>query len=102
MILNYTPGSINRVDAFALEDCVQSHFGQDFSFQADEDGAPNDSVHEFTVTGDLDEFERDEVEDFLAKGQCQAKNLYQTSNLLNLLCEQGHIPAGDYLVSLAY
>ena len=111
--MDITTTSRNEIDAFELEalcrrvyawtpDPRGRSYGGEWSFQADQ-LAGNDTVHDFDDVkpvpfAELDDYDQKQVERFLADGMVE--NF--CDHVLNDLCSRGELPAGNYLVRLAY
>jgi hypothetical protein len=59
----------------------------------------NDSSHEFYVDGKLDDSDQEELDEWVESG---GKKWIFNSAVLNDLCKQGIIPAGNYIVRVSW
>ena len=89
--------TVREVSWSHLEDVVSEVYGHQFEMAANEEWS-NDSAHEFTVTPDVDEWDRGKVDDFV-KGT-EHPNI--TGALLNDMCKRGLIEPGKYLVKVSW
>lgn len=100
-----TKRSIIDMDYNELEDLVNKVYGNDksrrnggFCFQADME-CGNDTTHEFSVTGNLEDEDPEYVEAIRAGNFNKS---WLTGTILNMLCVEGHIEKGNYLISISY
>ncbi len=89
-----------EVNCFDLEQFIQQSYPDDlsdFSILSDLESS-NDVYHVFHVTGELDEWDEGIVNEAL-----DGENSYWTTpHLLNDLCRQGKLLAGNYLVEVSW
>jgi len=103
------------VDYDALEKYIAAQYERKFDFLFDqEEDARNMSVMHFRVDGELSEEDYNNIrewqqnppeEERLHSGGIMVKWEYgekMTRTLLNDLCRQGKIPAGDYIIKIFY
>lgn len=90
--------TIHEVDVFDLGDFVEKQYGfNPETISAEE--AHNDSVLKFNnIDGVLDPRNQEDA-DKLFSGKYIP---YSTRVLLNKLCKDNHIPAGDYLIKVSW
>lgn len=93
--VEYLAVSYNELERFATK---IYKFKNRYSFVAAQE-CDNDSEHSFSVTGEIDESDEETAE---AIREGQAPEYYQNQLLLDLLCADGHIAKGDYLVSVCW
>jgi len=95
---------ISATDFNAIIRRVYNHEGTSLSdpmrykFEADEQ-TPNDSIHEFTVTGEWDENDEETMRLFHERGY---GNMPMTTTLLNDLCRRKLIKKGTYIIKVAW
>lgn len=97
--MRYKIVTIYQVDYFELERFAKEIYGlDDYSFVATEE-CGNDSEHRFRVNGKVDSWDADNEVAILNTTDvpCYANGL-----LLNMLCRDGHIPKGEYLVIVCW
>jgi hypothetical protein len=92
--------TVTEIEYHELEDLVKEKLGyKNYSFVAVEE-CGNDSSHEFTVEKGFEdsEYDKEQIEKW-EKGE-----FVQFSNhvILNKLCMEGHIPAGNYIVQVCW
>lgn len=80
-------------DCKDLEDAVKEVLGQQFEFEADQE-ITYEFTQEFTVTGELSEWQQEVLDRFLETGAAR----FVTGALLNHLAAEGVIPKGNYLI----
>lgn len=81
-----------------IEALAEKHYGaKGYSFVATQE-CGNDSSHSFSVTNKLDNWEKKEAEK-IRQGKIPT---YHNSTLLNCLCADGFIEAGDYVVKVCW
>ena len=89
-----------EVDWQDLNEFLTERFGfdEEYEFVAAEE-VGNDSKTSINVEPELSKWDREHIEKVLEtkKWEC-----YQTRILLCYLCEQGEIPAGEYLISVSW
>lgn len=96
--MEYREETVFCVKWYELEKAVQDEFGHVFEFVATEE-ARNDNVYRYRVGGEVNEWEKREVDKFVATGDL---DLYMTRALLNTMCARKVIPAGTYLVEVCW
>jgi hypothetical protein len=93
----YTLGTVKIVvacEGHDVERVIQKEYGfKEYSIVASEE-IGNYTSSEFTVDGELDEGEQNDVDD--------RKEMYMTRNYLNDLARQGKIQKGDYVVDTSW
>lgn len=82
-----------------LEEEIQTVFGREFSFAADQE-LGNDAEKIFHVRNSVDQFDQARIDAFVAEGK--HGHGFLTQALLDELCKRGRIEAGDYLIRIAY
>lgn len=86
------------VESSDLEDFFNSVYGvEGFNFVADQE-CGNDSSHSFNPDGYLDEYDQEDIENWISKGYGH----YMSSRLLNDCVRQRLIPAGVYIVGVCW
>ena len=97
-----------RIDYSDFERVIRTtynHIGKDssdvfrYSFQADLNGAPNDSTHEYEVTGEWSDYDEEEMALWHKRGYA---NSTMAGRLLNDLCRRKLIKKGMYYIRLSY
>jgi hypothetical protein len=97
-ILEITKETINSIDYGDLEEFIKQVYNiKDYSFVLIQE-CGNDSSHEFTADGEIDEFDLEDA----AKIRSGEIDLYQNSLLLNCLVADGYIPKGDYVIRVCW
>lgn len=85
---------IVHCDYHEVELIIEKEYGFDeYSIPASEE-VGNDITLEFTVDGELDEWEKDDI--------AKRKEMYRTRIYLNDLARQGKIQKGDYCVRISW
>jgi hypothetical protein len=90
-----------HIDAFALEKWFKSVFGKELEFVATTE-CDNDSSHEFDVDGIVDNNTYDKQAEAFIYGDRKSAPNYGINSVLNVLCRDGFIPAGEYVVSVSW
>ncbi len=91
--------AINEVDYKELEVFATKIYNlKNYSFVAIEEGQ-NDSSYPFTVDGEIDELDQIYVDLIKNDGRVPS---YNNGILLNLLCKEGHIDKGEYLINVCW
>ena len=87
---------IFSIDSSDFNDFLIGKYGGDFEFMAQEEG-DNGASYDYNVDGgyDLEEQEADEIRN-------GDYGDYFVSDILDVLCADGHIEAGKYLISINY
>lgn len=99
MKLKHTKETIIRVEYYDLEEFASKIYGlQEYNFAAVEE-CGNDSSHSFDVDGNLDDYDVEEAEKIKNEHTVDS---YQNYILLNLLCKEGHIEPGNYLINVSW
>lgn len=90
---------VHLVDHKELDRFIEEAYGlEGYSFVATEQ-APNQSDHPFTVDGTYDaDDDYDDIRD-IKRGKVP---LFRTQLLLDIMCKDGLLPAGNYLVNVAW
>lgn len=91
--------TVHEIGYKKLDDFIKSVTGQEYECVCAEEWS-NDSEHHFVVTGKLDNYDREEWNQFRALGGKDSS--FILGAILNGLCEEGHLPAGDYLISVCW
>ena len=87
------------VDANKLENLVKEVYEIDYyNFVAIQE-CGNDCCHRFVITGKIDEFDQDDDDEIRIK---KSVPLYSNRILLNLLCQDGHLEPGTYIVDSSW
>jgi|SRR3954471_11285055 len=87
------------VEYFDLEKYVKERYGHKIEIIAMEECA-NNGYLSYSVTNEFaDAFELKEAEDWKENGHFW---YYGTGNILNLLCADGYIPAGKYVIEISW
>jgi hypothetical protein len=88
-----------KLDYRVIDSIVWQFYGIDeYEFAAVED-CKNNTCHEFTVDGDFDDSLKDDVANFRRTGE--HGNL-TNKDVLNVLCQDGWLDPGVYLVEVAW
>lgn len=90
--------TIHKVDSYDLEEFIEKVTGHTYEIVASEEWS-NDSQHRFTVEAKLDKWNKEDWNTFKATGEAEC---YRLRAILNGLCADGHIPAGNYLVTVCW
>jgi len=86
------------MDSYDLERLALLVYGHSFCFQADQE-CGNDTYHHFDVEKDeIDEYDREELDKYKNGGH----GFMIAGKLLNDLCDQDIIEAGEYILNLSY
>ncbi|KKL86839.1 hypothetical protein LCGC14_1940680 [marine sediment metagenome] len=95
MLKQYLEVNYGDLDKFLTE---RFSFDEEYEFVAAEE-VGNDSKTSINVEPELSKWDREHIEKVLEtkKWEC-----CQTRILLCYLCEQGEIPAGEYLISVSW
>jgi len=80
-----------------FEQLVQSTYNQDYCFSADIEANYN-CFYKYSVKPKLDKFEKEDIEKFTETGEYSQL----AGVLLNDLCKKGHIPKGEYLLTVCH
>lgn len=86
-----------EMDYCEFEQLVKTTYGHDYEFPEDIE-CGNDSEHTYEVTGELDEWDRQKLQEFVQSG----KYLYLAPRLLNDLVARGKLPKGRYLITVCW
>ena len=87
-----------KVDDDTLEKFIKKVTGKDFEFVADQE-CGNDSQHEFDVDGELDQYDKETMDEFFEDG---VNHGYIVLPLLNWLAKERYIDKKTYLVSVCW
>lgn len=91
--MKITTMTIHRAGYRDVEKAAAEHYGINYSFPATQE-CGNDTSHQFRVgAGDLEEEDEAEV-------RAGKVPMYNNGALLEVLCKDGHIPAGDYVIEV--
>ena len=100
MDLKHNVRTIYRVDAFDLDDFLQSHFGGNIEVNAAWEMG-NDSSFSMTVVDDpLEDYEQEIIDNYVAN-----ENDYQHStprHLMQALAIQGIVEPGEYIIDICW
>jgi hypothetical protein len=98
-MLKFVTETVHRVEYSNLEKFVNAHYKpkQQWDFVSDQE-CGNDSSHSFTVVNETDEFEKEDLIDFV-KGKRVSGMAHA---ILNDLCSKDLIPAGKYIVNVCW
>lgn len=89
--------TVIEIDYNELNELVKGKLGYK-KYRFGDDGVANDSIHSFEIDGKLDDYQIKECAEYAA-----GTNEYCSDDtVLNKLCAEGHIPAGEYLVSVCW
>jgi len=88
-----------HIDCFNLEKWFSNVFGKDLEFCATME-CNNDSSHDFDVDGDAD-LCNGKAEEFIY-GNAKYPPNYGISSVLNVLCRDGFIPVGEYIINVCW
>ena len=80
-----------------LEDMVKETWGHDWEFVSDQE-CSNDSSHEFSVDGEIDEWGQKEIDEFAKTG----KGSFLARDLMNTLYKMGKLEKGEYLIQVCW
>lgn len=97
--LKHSAISVMLVNSFDFETFVKNTYGvKDYYFVAVQE-CNNDSHHLFKVDGKIDKWDEEE-----AKKIIETKDVpcYTNRLLFQMLCRDGHIPQGYYLVEVSW
>jgi hypothetical protein len=98
MGLEYETKTINEIDYRDLDTFIQKEYGwKEYEFVAVEE-CSNDSYHSFDVDGNLDTCDLSSIDKWKNGGFVH----YSNHTIMNMLCRDGHIPAGNYIVSVSW
>lgn len=86
---------VYSIDAFDLDEILQEEYNKNFETILDQD---NHSTLKIKVDGQFSKWDEKELESYESTGNQQYNTLRL---LLNNLCRQGKIEAGDYLISIS-
>jgi hypothetical protein len=93
------------MDYNELEKLIHEKFGfKEYEFAAVEE-CGNDSSHEFTVDGELDEWDKETLHEWEhGNPEMEGKHFVHYSNgiLLNALCFHEIIEPGEYIISVCW
>ena len=92
-----------HIDAFALEKWFKNIFGKELEFVATTE-CDNDSSHEFDVSADgiVDNSTYNKDTEAFIYGDRKYAPSYGINSVLNVLCRDGFIPAGEYVISVSW
>lgn len=91
----YQTKTFHVMSDFHLEELIDNIYAHDFIFCSDQ-LSDNDSIHEFSINGNIDQFDQERIDMYAATGE--GDNHAHT--LLNALCRDNIIPAGDWLITI--
>lgn len=95
--------TINKIDAHDLNNFVSYVWENRFKKQPVDCciylEAPNDSTHYFNVNPVIDKWDEKCIEEFY---RCGSIEYYSMGKILNLLCMEGHIEPGRYLIQVSW
>ena len=102
MTLKVTERTIKEVEYHDLDNFVNEHLfnGMHIFEIVPMEELNNDSVSEFVVDGEVDDYEDEEIQEYIATGG--KRGMYLTSAILNYLCRKGLLDKGDYLISICW
>lgn len=90
--------TVHVVDCFDLDDFIGKVTGHAFECCACEEWG-NDSDHTFHVDREIDKHDKKAWSEFKKTG---GYNTYALRSILQGLCNEDHIPAGKYLISVCW
>lgn len=86
----------NFMEATELESLVQAKYGvKDYSFVATQECGNYCCILFRDVNGKIDSFDQEDATEIIEKKRAP---IYNNRVVLNLLCKDGHIAPGDYLI----
>lgn len=91
--------STNYIQFSDLENFVKKHYGHTIEIAAMEMCGNDTSLTFYVSDGPVDEDEFQEHAAWLMDGRFWP---YGTRNILNQLCTDGYIPAGDYVIEVSW
>lgn len=94
MPLNIKTKTVHTIYGHNLDAFIQETYGVGYSTAAANEAA-DDQTFEFSVVGEVDEWEQQDVDSILAGGW----ENFSTGAMLNYMAKSGLIPTGDYLVT---
>lgn len=98
MKLKHTIETVYKVNYGDLQKLVAKIYkDKEYSFiETQECG--NDTSHEFSVDGKINDYDKSDAEN-IRKGQIDA---YRNYLLMNVLCADGHILPGEYIINVCW
>lgn len=90
-----TEEKIFYIDAFDLEHITKTVYGVSIEMT----NSPNNTTHEYNVSSDLSEYDKETLRDALANENLECD--YYNS-ILNDLCNKNMIESGKYLIRMAW
>jgi hypothetical protein len=101
MTLKYETQTVRKVDSDDIDELINNaipNLDPPFECVACEEWN-NDSEHTFTVTNMPEKWDKKEVKEIKATGRW---GNYKLGAILNVLCEEGQIEPGEYLISVCW
>ena len=96
MKLNATKETVFKVDYRDIEELIEEEYGKRFELVADQ-LASNDSTIEICDVNP-DDIDEDVIKEFIETGHYS----FLLNSLMNDLCKNGHIEAGDYIITICW
>jgi hypothetical protein len=97
MVLRCKKKTVIEVDYNDLDNFIADAYGLD-TFEGTLE-SPNDSVHDYEVTGKVDEYQQEDIVEAIANKNTE---YYMLGPILNDLCSKGKLEAGCYLVRVCW
>lgn len=95
--LNIRTQTTHHVDCWDLEQFIKDRYGINYEIVAAEE-ASNDSTLHFSVDGNLQGYELDDVRKLISGNWIP----FRTRQLLNLMCFNEEIPTGEYYIEISW
>lgn len=89
---------VYELDYWELQELIKEEFGYEYDFVAAEE-LSNDSTWSVTITGELDPFEKAEVDKFAETGVWPD---YGTHMIFDEMCRRGTLNPGRYIVEVLW
>jgi hypothetical protein len=93
----FSSKAVWHVDIFNLNDFIAEKYNLS-NFEGNLE-ASNDTSHEMTIDGELDQFHGDDIEKILKNGNVE---IWGLSTVLNDMCNKGWILPGNYIVRVSW
>ena len=88
---------IHEVDVFNLEQFITHRYGITYEIVAAEEAGNGDNLH-FTVDGKIEDYEMSDMRKIISGTWIP----FRTGLLLNLMCFNEEIPAGEYYIKVSW
>lgn len=94
-----TTKTIHELDYSNFEKIVESVYGKEYNFIADEEmGNDSSQTYNNIIAEELDEFDKKYLEEFKEIGN----HNYLSTTLLTDLVNQGYLPEGNYVIKVCW